>query len=145
MKRLLLIAGGYLMTAIFSFVASVMFALLTVVAINPHDDSPVMGLIWFLLALLYCGAIVPLSLCWFALFVERRDLPGKSSWIDFVRRLPFVLVTSAGIIYEGWMGLHRPDVQRFWSLNLIVVCIISLAAAYFAFRIRRPSELAKPS
>ena len=142
MKRWLLIATGFVLIAILSIGSSIILSFLTVLAIDKSgDDNPALGFFWFMLALVYMALTVPAALSWFAELIQRHGQTPKPSWLRLARRLPFALIASVAIMYSGWMlEFRRPDLQPLWPFNVIAAAIVTLAAVYFAIRIRSGSR-----
>ncbi len=107
--------------------------------ISPHDDSPAMGLLGFILSSLLAALLVPLSLGVTAEIVERRAQRRRFCWLGaFVRSL-LAIPIMLGPLYGYWEVLSlRPDARDpFWAVKVTLLNCISAVFAVVALRIRR--------
>jgi hypothetical protein len=84
---------------------------------------------------------MPISLAWFAEFMERRNRTPRGKWLRLARRIPFAFVASSGIIYLGWIGVFRAHwAEPYWQVKEALSIVAALLASWFAFRIRQPEQ-----
>jgi hypothetical protein len=77
-----------LVTLAAAFSATFIALCLLVFVISPHDDSPAMGILWFMLSWLLAALLIPVSLGVTAEIVERRFQSRRFRWLRaFVRSL----------------------------------------------------------
>jgi hypothetical protein len=109
--------------------------------IAPHDDSPALGIAWFMLAALLSSLITPVSLGLTAEMIERKVYGRRFKWLKALLRCGLALPIVLGPAYFfffiwGRVGSGRPS---HWAAKETFLFCVSSVFAYLALRIKRSS------
>jgi hypothetical protein len=129
----------YILVTIAAVFVSVFGAgLLISKVIAPNDDSPALGLLLFMLAVLFNCLLNPLSLGITAELVERKVQRRQFRWVKALQRsllaIPAVLAPAYAVL---WILPMREDSRpAHWVVKLTVFSCVSVAFAVRALRIK---------
>jgi hypothetical protein len=118
------------------------FCLLAFV-IAPHDDSPALGIAWFIFSVLLAALLVPLSLGFTAELVERKAQRRPFRWLRAFLRVLLAIPIPFGPVY-GYLQvlMRRPDARDpHWAVKLAALSCVSVLFAVLALRIKRLATL----
>jgi MFS family permease len=136
------VAASYLAASLIAFVLSLALPLLLLVSLHPGDDSPGLGIAWFLLAGITAAALFPLLLGITGELVRRHIERAKFKWWRAGFRVLLGLPLTFAPLYGLWINGHVESARPpYWILSENVLLVVSLASGYFALRVRRPSPL----
>lgn len=134
----------YTLAATVAAVVSILgvFCLLAFV-IAPHDDSPALGIAWFLFSPLLAALLVPLSLGFTAEIIERRVQRRSFRWLRASLRVLLSIPIMSGPIYAFLEVLPlRPDARSpYWPVKLAALSVISVLFGVLALWIKRDSTM----
>jgi len=135
----------YVLATIAAIFVSFFVAFISVAfVIAPNDDSPVLGLLWFMLAVVLAGLLVPVSLGVTGEMVERKAHGRSFRWLKALLRSLIALPIVLGPVYTAfwvtpWVESSR---QPHWVVKQTILYCLSATFAYLALRIKRASPLA---
>lgn len=130
----------YLLAAFVAiFVALVLSFVLLRVVVAAKDDSPAVGLVWFMLAVPLAGLLVPLTLGVTAEMIERKAWRRSFRWSRALFRCGLALPIVFGPIYTWlWVTPYLNSGRKpLWLLVSVALYSVSAGFAYFALRINR--------
>jgi hypothetical protein len=115
---------------------------LLVFVIAPHDDSPALGIAWFMFSVLLAALLVPLSLGFTAEIVERGVQHRPFRWLRaFVRALLAVPITFAPVYGYFQVLMLRPDARDMhWAAKLMALSGLATLFGILALRIKRTTD-----
>jgi MFS family permease len=144
---------GYHLTVLFWLMTIVRYLVAAVVAaavaasavlgifslIYPKNDSPILGVLWFMLSVLLAGLFVPVSLGFTGEIIERkvqrRPFRWGKAWLRSLLAIPIMF----GPVYAFLsVQMFRPDARNpHWAVYLGLLSCVSVTFVAVALRIRR--------
>ena len=133
------VIAWYLAALILGFSLSFAVTVLTMALLFSHDDSPALGMVFFVLCAVVSTLLVPLSLGFAGEFLQRRASARRFQWSSaFWRVLTAIPLMLAPLYSFGWVLILRADSrQKYWPETLILLCCLSGTFGYRALRIDR--------
>jgi hypothetical protein len=118
-------------------------ALLISKVISPNDDSPALGLLLFMLAVLFTCLLIPGGLGVTAELVERKVQTRQFRWVKALQRCLLAIPAMLGPAYAVlWILPMREDSRpAHWIPKLTALSCLSVAFAFRALRIKRGAML----
>ena len=132
------------MTTIAAIFVSLSVAFISVrFLIAPKDDSPALGLLWLMLAVVLAGLFVPFGLGVTGEMVERKAQRRRFRWVKALSRSLLALPIVLGPVYTAlWVTLWvESNRQSHWVVKQTILYFLSAMFAYLALRIKRASLL----
>jgi hypothetical protein len=125
-------------TLVSAFVSILVVFCLLAFVVAPKDDSPALGIAWFMFSVLLACVLIPLGLGVTGEMIERgvqgRRFRGLGAFIRSLLAIP-IMVGPIYCLYEVF--LLRPDARdSLWAVKLTVLSLLSAFFAVRALRIR---------
>ena len=127
----------YLVAVVAAFLSSIIISLLFMVLFYGRgDDSPALGILWFLSILFAASLLIPLSLGVTAEIIDRKIHARPFKWLKALWRFLLALPISLAPLYAIWCMFHVESSRpAFWIEKEVALCCISAIFAYLALRI----------
>lgn len=131
-------------TAVATFVSLLASFLLISRIYAPGDDSPALGLLWFMAATALAALFVPVSLGFTAEIIERKVQRRHFRWLKALVRFLLVLPALVGPLYSAVYVWGRVESARpkYGVEKEIFLYSVSAIFAFLALRIRKEPSIA---
>src|SRR5215469_8523940 len=136
----LITISRYVLAACAAFILSLVVSILITSAVAPQDDSPAVGLLWFMVFVAVATLLVPIGLGTTAELIQRKVLSRRFQWSNALVRSLASLPILIGPLYAVTSVLPFREDRRpaFWMEKETFLYGLSVFFAYLALRIRKP-------
>jgi MFS family permease len=140
MRFWILLAIRYALAVLAAGIAAFLTAFFVMMAMSsPNDDSPGLGILFFLTFFLGIILILPVALGFTAEFaqrkVEHRRLLWKWAWTKALLASP---ISLALFYYLAYVWSRMPDNRpHHWQMKEVLLIAVAIISGYFALRVRR--------